>query len=246
MDTKIQLLTRKKELLEQYKKGVMQKIFSQQIRFKDDNGNNYPDWENKKLGDIITFISTNSFSRNDLNYESGEVKNIHYGDIHSTFKKGFIASNENVPYINKEIDLAKVIEEQFCKVGDVVIADASEDYNDIGKAIEIYDLSGEKILAGLHTFLGRDKKKQTVNGFKGYLLQVDSVRKQMQVFAQGISVLGISKTNLAKVKFKLPCKKEQNKIVTLLMNIDKKIGIVQNQLAQNQEFKKGLLQQMFV
>ncbi len=246
VDKKVQQLTARKELLEQYKKGVMQKIFSQEIRFTDDNRKDYPDWEEKKLGDVLTFISTNSLSRNDLNYESGKIKNIHYGDIHTTFKMGFVAAKENVPYVNKAIDLRKVTQEQFCQVGDVVIADASEDYNDIGKAIEICDLSGEKIVAGLHTFLGRDKTDQTSNGFKGYLLQVNSVRKQIQRFAQGISVLGISKTNLAKVKFQLPCKKEQIKIVTILKNIDKIIASVQTQLSQTQTFKKGLLQQMFV
>ena len=246
VDKKIQQLTRKKELLEQYKKGVMQKIFSREIRFKDENGNDFPDWEEKRLGDILTFISTNSLSRNDLNYDSGEIKNIHYGDIHTTFKMGFDVEKEKVPFINEEVDLRNISKDQFCQVGDIVVADASEDYSDIGKAIEVLNVGNERIVSGLHTFLARDTAGQTIKGFKGYLFQTWQIRKQIMKVAQGISVLGISKKNLAKVEFLLPCIEEQGKIIFLLKNIDKKITNTFIQINQTQQFKKGLLQQMFV
>ncbi|MGY0391947.1 restriction endonuclease subunit S [Bizionia sp. KMM 8389] len=64
VDDKITKLTKKKTLLEQYKKGIMQKIFNQELRFKDDNGNEFPKWEVKKLGDISN-ITTGSSNRQD-------------------------------------------------------------------------------------------------------------------------------------------------------------------------------------
>ena len=245
VDEKINQLVRKKELLEEYKIGVIQKIFNRKVRFKDGNGSGFPDWKKKKLGDVLTFIGTNSLSRNMLNDEVGEVRNIHYGDIHTKFKSNFIVQEEQVPYINKNVDLSKLKSDQYCKVGDIVIADASEDYNDIGKTIEIIDLKDEKVLAGLHTILGRDKIPMSV-GFKGYLFQTDFVKKQIMKMASGISVLGISKSNLMKVNVEIPDIREQEKIVKFITSIDKKINLVQNQLDEMKDWNKGLLQQMFV
>jgi type I restriction enzyme S subunit len=246
VDDKIQQLTKKKALLEQYKKGAMQQIFSQQIRFKDDNGQDFPEWEEKILGDVLDFYSTNSFSRSLLNYEGGFVKNIHYGDIHTTFKSNFDITKELVPFINEDVDLKKVFESSYCKVGDLVIADASEDYKDIGKAIEIINLNNEKILAGLHTYIARDNKGIFAPGFKGYLMQSRRVRLQAMTMATGVSVLGLSKGNIAKIEVALPVLAEQAKIASFLTAIDDKINLVTKQLEQARQFKKGLLQQMFV
>ncbi|WP_020607689.1 restriction endonuclease subunit S [Spirosoma spitsbergense] len=153
IDNKVALLTKKKALLEQYKKGIMQQLFSQQIRFKDDEGNEFPEWEEKRLGELYSFKSTNSYSREKLNYEVGEVKNIHYGDIHTKFKTLFNTAEEYVPYLNPDISVERVTDENYCKEGDMIFADASEDINDVGKSIEIVNLNGDKVLSGLHTIL---------------------------------------------------------------------------------------------
>ena len=246
IDTRIQQLSRKKALLEQYKKGVIQQIFSQEIRFKDEEGKEFPEWEEKQLGAVFTFCQTNSLSRSLLNYERGAVKNIHYGDIHTKFPTIFDLSKEEVPFINESVDLSKIADENYCKVGDLIIADASEDYKDVGKAIEIVNLAGQTLLAGLHTLIVRDVKNQTVTGFKGYMMKTYNVRQQIMRLATGVSVLGISKGNLSKVKVPLPSLSEQQKIASFLSAIDRQINLVSQQLERMKTFKKGLLQQIFV
>ncbi|MGN7515978.1 MAG: restriction endonuclease subunit S [Allomuricauda sp.] len=246
VDKKITQLQQKKGLLENYKKGVMQLIFSQELRFTREDGTAYPDWEEKKFKDIYSFYSTNSFSRDKLNYESGIVMNVHYGDIHTKFSTLFDINDELVPYINKEVDLSKIKKDSYLKLGDLLIADASEDYNDIGKTIEVVNLNDEKVISGLHTFHARPNKHKMALGFSGYLLQSWMIRKQVMKIAQGTKVLGISTGRLAEIKFFIPSYEEQSQIAKFLSAIDRKIAVVQTQIAQSQTFKKGLLQQLFV
>jgi type I restriction enzyme S subunit len=246
VDEKLNLLKEKKALLEDYKKGIMQKIFNQEIRFKDENGNDFEEWEEKLFKEVFSFRSTNSFSRDKLNYFGGKVKNIHYGDIHTKFKTLFDIQNENVPFINSDLSIEKIPLDNYLKVGDLVIADASEDYDDIGKSIEIINLRNTKVLAGLHTFIARPFDNVLSIGFIGFLMKSDDIKLQIKVMAQGTKVLSLSATRFAEIKFSLPCLKEQTKIANFLSAIDEKIELISNQIQDTQEYKKGLLQQMFV
>lgn len=244
VDDKISQLSRQLELLNQYKKGAMQKIFSQEIRFKNDNGEDFGEWDKLKVKDLYSFYSTNSFSRADLS-KVGKIANIHYGDIHTKYKSLFKANEEDLTFLNESINIDKFSSEQFLKVGDLILADASEDYNDIGKAIEIINLDNKQFLAGLHTLLARPKQKLAL-GFSAFLFQSNSVRKQIKVLANGISVLGISKSNLSEVNIELPTIQEQEKIAGFLTAIDERIDHTTAQLTHTKQWKKGLLQQMFV
>lgn len=245
VDDKIAQLTRKKALLEDYKKGCIQQIFSQKLRFKNDDGRDFPDWEEKQFREIFSWINTNSLPRENLTYDGGSVHNIHYGDIHTKFSANFHQTEEVVPYI-KDASPSDFKSEQICQVGDVIIADASEDYADIGKAIEIVSLSQTPLVAGLHTYIARPLSEKVQTGFTGYLFQSPRIRRQITRIAQGISVLGISKGNLEKLSFLLPHQDEQRKIADILSALDKKINLVERELVHAQDFKKGLLQKMFV
>ena len=244
VDEKISQLTQKHELLSQYKQGMMQKLFNQQIRFKADDGSEFGEWEETNFSSQFNFHNTNSHSRA-LLAEYGEIMNIHYGDIHTKFSMLFDVTKENIPFLNVEVDTSKITNEQFLKVGDLVIADASEDYKDIGKAIEVISLNNQKVVAGLHTYIARPVKPFAL-GFCGYMMQTFEVREQVKKLATGISVLGISKTNLGKVELRIPCLEEQTKIANFLSAIDQKIEVVAQQIEQAKQWKKGLLQQMFV
>ncbi|MCF8255750.1 MAG: restriction endonuclease subunit S [Bacteroidia bacterium] len=246
IDKRINLIQEKKAELEQYKKGVMQKIFSQTIRFKDENGIDFPNWEEKKMGQLYSFKTTNSYSRDKLNYENGDVRNIHYGDIHTKFKSHFDIKKESVPYLNSDIDTSKIANECFVQQGDLVIADASEDYEDIGKSIEIINLNNEKLVAGLHTFLARRKNPNIAIGFGGHLMKSFYIRLAIKRIAQGTKVLSISTTRLSEIKVQLPSFSEQQKIANFLSTIDISIEKMGNQIDDSVLFKQGLLQKMFV
>ncbi len=237
-------IIKQEQLIEQkqvFKRGIMQQIFSQKIRFKDDNDNDYPAWQIKKLGEALFFIRNNSFSRNQLNLNNGLAQNIHYGDIHTKFSNYIDVANSVIPYINADVDIEPIQNHEYCQDGDLIIADASEDYKDVGKSVEIKNIGTKKILSGLHTILARNKISFAL-GFKAYLMQSTKMRSQIEKIANGISVLGISKTNLANTLLDYPCLEEQTKIADFLTSVDDEI-IKQTEILDQLKLQKQSLMQ---
>lgn len=203
-------------------------------------------WDEMAVGELYDFKTTNSFSREYLNYEKGDVKNIHYGDIHTKFNTLFDITKELVPFINQDVSIEKIKEESYCVEGDMVFADASEDLNDVGKSIEIVHLNNEKLVSGLHTLLARQRRNRLMVGFGGYLFRSDCVRKQIQREAQGAKVLGISATRISNIKISYPENpKEQQKIASCLSSLDEVIVAHSQKLELLKEHKKGLMQNLF-
>lgn len=204
------------------------------------------EWRFKPFSEVYTFKSTNSLSRDQLNYKNGLAKNIHYGDIHTKFSPLFNIENENVPYINPSVSLYKIESDNYCKEGDVIFADASEDLKDVGKSIEIVNLNNNKVLSGLHTILARQIQNDLIVGFGGYLFQSSRIRFQIRKESQGTKVFSISPRRLSNIQICFPSdKNEQQNIVDCLTSLDELITAENQKLHKFKMHKKGLMQQLF-
>jgi len=209
--------------------------------FRDSEG-----WQTPRLSDLYTFKQTNTLSRDKLNYETGTIKNIHYGDIHTKFKPLFRVDQEYVPFINPEVAVNAFEEKDDCEEGDIVLADASEDLNDIGKAIEVVSLDGQRIVAGMHTILATRHESVPIIGFGGYLFQSAAVRARIQRESQGTKVYGISANRIATITLPLPPTiQEQQKIADCLSSLDNLIAAEGRKLEALRNHKRGLMQQLF-
>lgn len=202
-------------------------------------------WTEKKFGEVFSFQSTNSLSRENLNYETGVYRNIHYGDIHKKFHSLFDITKEEVPYINENIALKNVTENFLCKEGDLLFADASEDYDDIGKCIEIVNTNREQIVAGLHTIHARPESFVLVIGFSAHLFKSEKIKSQIKLFAQGIKVLSISPGRLSEIILSLPSLPEQTKIASFLTAVDYRINLLTRRKELLEHYKKGVMQKIF-
>lgn len=236
VDKKIQLLENKKEQLELYKKGVMQKIFSQEIRFKDDNGNSYPDWEDKKLGEIgETFNGLTGKTKEDF----GRGKPfIQYMQIFNSAK----IDTSKFGYV----DIKEGEKQKTAQYGDVFFTTSSEAPLEIGYASVLTEDIEELYLNSFCFGYRPNSLTELYPDFSSYLFRSKSLRKQIVKLAQGSTRYNMSKVQLMRVLIQLPSLEEQKKIASFLSSIDKKIDCVSVQIEKTKEFKKGLLQQMFV
>ena len=210
--------------LENQKKGLLQQIFSQKLRFKDKNGNNYPNWEKKKLGDITTSYSGGTPSVNVKDYYNGAIPFIKSGEIHNSFTETFITET------GLNSSSAKLV-----KKGDLLFAlyGATSGDTSISK---INGAINQAILCVRSTTLNLHYLYQLLNFYRNKLLSI---------YLQG-GQGNFSATIFKNLIFNFPCLEEQTKIADFLSAFDRKLDNQKAQLEHWQQIKKGLLQQMFV
>lgn len=196
-------------------------------------------WEVKRIDEVFDFYPTASYSRSML-LDEGDCKYIHYGDIHTRFDTFLDISKETLPYIKKDL-VKKFV---YLEDGDIIISDTSEDYEGVGKLIEITNLGGTKAISGLHTLLLRSKADDLINGFKGYLFNEERVRLEFLKYVTGIKVYSISKNSLSKVLIPIPTRMEQEQIKQKLDAISNDILTSKYKIGRLERLKKSLMQNL--
>lgn len=196
-------------------------------------------WDVVKLGSSFDFFPTASYSRALLS-ENGDCGYIHYGDIHTRFDRFIDAETDTLPCISE--DMAK----RYTPIidGDLIISDASEDYEGVGKSVEVINVGEKVIISGLHTLHLRVKNNEFIKGFKGYILNQEKVRNSILRIATGIKVYSVSKTELKKIYLPKPPEDEQIQITNILSLVDSAIQSTQNSIKAAEKLKKGLMQNL--
>lgn len=230
LDQRIEKQQEKISCLEEYKKGLMQKIFSQEIRFKDANGEDYPEWEEKRLGDIGVFYRGHSYSRDDVKTRGLIVlrsNNIQEGWIDVT----------DLQFVDKPCR-----KEILLRDGDIAVCMSNGSKKLVGKAAII---EGDiQIDATVGAFCSVYRSNHLL---KRYLFQTIAYKKSLHLLLAGTNINNLKNNDLAQIKFFVPSdSKEQQKIGQVLSKMDELIIENKELLEQWKLLKKGLLQQMFI
>ena len=231
IDSKISLLKKKKELLEQYKKGVMQKIFSQVIRFKDDNGKEFPEWEKKKLGDVADRMVNKNIDGN------ANVLTI-------SAQNGLVSQ---LDFFNNSVSAKDVTGYYLLKTNDFAYNKSYSNGYPMGaiKRLKLYEKGVVSTLYICFTF------HDTVNlSFMEQYFESGIHNKQIEKVAQegarNHGLLNIGVGDFFSTEMIIPSFAEQSKIANFLSAIDDKINHTLKQIEKAEVWKKGLLQKMFV
>lgn len=198
------------------------------------------DWDVLPFGEVFRTLSNNTLSRDQLNYDSGSIKDVHYGDVLILFPELLDCSRDDIPYVNSDAPLSC----QSLQEGDVIISDTAEDET-VGKAVEIVNQGKTNMVAGLHTIPCRVKNEKFASGWLGYFINSHYYHDQLLPYIHGTKVSSIARESLADTYIVKPSYEEQKRIVKALSDIGRLISESEELIAKYQAMKQGCLQHMF-
>ena len=235
VDTKIEQLTKKKELLGEYKKGLMQKIFSQAIRFKADDGSDFPDWED---GLLNTLIDNSRKIRYGIVQPGKYDKNGKYLIRGKDYSNGWEIPSE---FFKVSDAIEKKYSKTRVKKGDVIVCIVGS----VGNVMVIPGWLDGANITQTTARIAPDKNKLN-NQYLYFYFQSLVGRNMIHKHTRVGTRPGLNIEDVEKFSILLPSLLEQAKIANFLSSIDNKIEQVGKQLDESKQFKKALLQQMFV
>lgn len=232
-DTMIDTQTKRVEAMKLRKKGLLQKIFSQEIRFKDAEGREFPKWIEKKLGEVYSVIR-NAFVGTATPYY---VKSGFFYLESNNVKDGRINRKSQV-FINEEFYMKQ--QDKWLHTGDIVIVQSGH----VGHSAVIPE-SLDKTAA--HALIMLQMPSVKVNPYYiNYSLQTWKAKKQIKDITKGNTIKHILASDMKKFVVNIAPFEEQQKIASFLTAVDKQIEVEEKRLDTMKTIKKGLLQQMFV
>jgi type I restriction enzyme S subunit len=230
LDKRIEQQEQKIALLKDYKKAMMQKIFSQKIRFKDENGNDYPDWEEKKLGEMFEIKKGIQISKKDLSLNG--QKCILYGEL-------FTRYDEIIENVTSKTNLDILPNSKY---HDILMPSSDVTPNGLAKASCL--LENDIILGGDINIL-RYKNENVFPPFFSY--QLNYFKKKIMDVVSGTTIKHVYSKNIEKLNYKLPlCIDEQEKITSFLLAIENNIKTQKEMVETLKKEKISLLNKMFV
>lgn len=211
-----------------------------QTKFKDTEVGRIPDdWNLDRLRDCFEFKPNNTFSRDTLS-ESGEIQNVHYGDVLIKYGPHLDAQKDLIPYVANPNYKAQ----DYISDGDVIVADTAEDET-VGKATEVINVKKKKIVSGLHTmWLHPIVGKQYALGYLGYAFNASVYHNQLLPLMQGTKVTSVSKLAIKDTYILVPPIAEQQRIAKALSDIDLLIMQLGKLIEKKRAIKQGAMQQL--
>lgn len=199
------------------------------------------DWDVVSVDKNFDFYQNNTYSRDCMNEKGGDIQNIHYGDILIKYGSILDCDKENIPFLNMGISVS--LSNRTVQSGDIIITDTAED-STVGKAIEVINIKGRKVVSGLHTIFIRPHAGLFAERYLGYFFNAPIYHNQLLPYIVGIKVSSISKKTIRNTMILRPCLEEQQAIAEVLSDVDSLISSLTKLISKKKKIKQGVMQEL--